>query len=724
MKVLLNLIISFCLLLFLSVEVLAVTPPTKAKSKKPPKERPIQVTADHVDQRGDKNIIRAWGNVVVRYQGRVIKADKVMVNSKSGKGKAEGHVVILSEDGTKLRSKRTYFDMKSKKGKMVQASGKVGKEFLLQAKEIRKIGDKHYQADEGLFTTCRGEVPDWLLQVNSLDIKIGDRALFQGAIFRIKNIPVFYFPLGYLPLDTKRKSGFLMPIIGTSSINGYSIEESYFWAINQWSDATFSAEYMDKRGVQLSAEYRYRPNKNTSGSLNAVYLDDKITNEPFWKINGRHRQKFDNGAHLVGQLDINSDNNFAKTFVDNTETRTRRSTDSYIAADKAWENNSLDIMTRHRVSIEDDRDETFALLPQLTAKTQLFKLANTPVYFTQESSYTGFLTDSDNSLLNDDLRLNQRVDVHPQLAMPFHISNLLTVTPKVGVRGTYYSEKLQGNTILTNDITRELVDFNAVAQGPKIQKIFSYNGEKKSLFKHIIQPRIEYDYIPDMDSKDIAKIRVIDAIDSLGHTNRVKYSLIQRLFMKTDEDGASSTKQKARLEISQFYDFVEADRTPTAGSPSRPLSNLRFDLDSRLTDSLLLNLDTEFNLYDNLFETFNFQVGIKPIDGVSLYVGRRYTTDESSFFLGSLSLQLPKGWNLQFSTRYDDRLDNFQENDVGLQFANKCKCWGFAIDYINRNNINGGIRQTEDKFLFSLELQGIGRLLDGRSGQSFIHKTF
>ncbi|MGV7222495.1 MAG: LPS-assembly protein LptD [Nitrospinales bacterium] len=723
MKVLLNSIMSIFLLLFLSGEVLAVSP-SKSKSSKPKSEPPIKVTADHVDQRGDNNIIRAWGNVVIRHEGKVIKADKVMVNSKSGKGKAEGHVIILSKDGTKLKSKKTTFDLKSKKGKMVQAKGQVGKEFLLQAKEIRKLGNKHYQADEGLFTTCRGEVPDWLLQVNSLDLKIGDRALFQGAIFRIKNIPVFYFPLGYLPLDNTRKSGFLMPIIGNSSINGYSIEESYFWAINQWSDATFSAEYMDKRGVQLSAEYRYTPNKNTSGRINAVYLDDKITNEPFWKINGNHRQKFDNGAHLVGQLDVNSDNNFAKTFVNNTEIRTRRSTDSYVAADKAWENNSLDIMTRHRVSIEDERDETFALLPQLTSKTHLFQLANTPVYFTQESSYTGFLTDSDDSLLNDDLRLNQRVDVHPQLAMPLQVSNWLTVTPKVGVRGTYYSEKLQGNVILNNDITRELVDVNVIAEGPKIQKTYSYNGEKPSLFKHIIEPRVQYDYIPDMDSKDIAKIRVIDNIDSLGHMNQIKYSIIQRLFMKTEKDGISSTKQKVRFEISQSYDIVEADRTPTATTPSRPFSNLRFDLDSRITDNLLLNVDTEFNVYDTLFETFNFQVGIKPFEWVSLFIGRRYTTGESSFFLGSLSLQLPKGWNLQFSTRYDDRLDNFQENDVGLQFANKCKCWGFAVDYINRNNINGGIREEENKLLFSLELQGIGRLLDGRSGQSFIHRTF
>lgn len=723
MKELFNLILSICILLFLAGEVLALPASSKGKTPSKSKDIPIQLTADHVEQRGGKQVIRAWGNVVIRQKDRVIKADRVLVNTKTGKGKAEGHVIIITKDGTRLKSRKTYFDLKSKKGKMIAASGKMGKEFFLKASEIRKLDTDHYQADQALFTTCKGPVPDWLLQVNALDLKIGNRALFQGAIFRIKNIPVFYFPLGYIPLDNTRQSGFLIPGVGSSSISGFTFESSFFWAINRWSDATLSVEFLEKRGVQYDLEYRYTPNQNTSGQISAVFLNDKITKEAFWKINGKHKQKFDNGAHLIGKLDVTSDNNFSKTFDDNTEIRTRRSTDSFLAADKAWTNNSLDIMTRLRASTEDDQDETFALLPQLTAKTQMFQLWDTPVYFTQESSYTGFLTDTDKSIKNDDLRLNQRVDIHPQLALPVNIAPWLTVTPKVGARGTYYSEKLQGNTILLNDITRELVDFSLVAEGPQIQRIFSLNGNEDTLMKHIIEPRVEYDFIPDMDKKDIRKIRVIDHIDQLGHMNQIKYSLIQRLFQKKKRDGKTITQQMARFEISQTYDIVEADRFSTVTDPSRPFSNIRFDIDSLLTDNLLLNIDSEFNVYDSKLERVNFEVGIKPIDRLSLFVSRRYTSGQSTFVLGSLDLVLPKGWRLQFSTRYDERLNNFQENNVSVKYDNKCQCWGFGIDFIQRNNINGGIREQENKFLFSFELRGIGKY-NAREGQKFIHRTF
>ena len=257
----------------------------------------------------------------------------------------------------------------------------------------------------------------------------------------------------------------------------------------------------------------------------------------------------------------------------------------------------------------------------------------------------------------------------------------------------------------------------------RIQKIFSLNRDKKSLFKHIIEPRVQYDFIPDMDEKDINKIRVIDQIDELGHTNQIKYSIIQRLFRKKSKDGNSVTEQTGRFEISQTFDIIEANRSSTISNPSRPFSNIRFDLDSRFRDSFLLNIDSELNVYSGKFETINFEIGIKPIDRLSLYIGRRYTTKQSSFILGSLDLILAKGWRLQYSARYDDRRNNFHEHNVSMQYDNKCKCRGFAFDFIQRNNINGGIRQQENKFLFSLELRGIGKL-SGRQGQKFIHRSF
>lgn len=705
-------------------EVLAVSPSSQKKqTKKSKKEDPITITADHVEQLGEKNLVRARGHVFIRYRNRFIKADKVLLNTRTGIGKAIGHVLVGAEDGTRIRAKRSYFNLKSKKGKMIDARGRIGEQYYVTGKEFRKLGTDHYQVDKASLTTCKGKIPDWVIEVNALDMKVGDRALFQGAVIRVRDIPIFYFPFGYVPLDTSRKSGFLIPSVGSSSINGFSFENSFFWAINQWSDATFDVNYFEKRGVQFGAEYRYAPNKNTRGEIRATYLDDDLTDEAFWEVKGFHKQKLQNNVGINARVDLTSDNNFSRTFSDRTKVRTRRSTDSFIAVDKGWTDSSLDIISRFRKSIEENEDEIFVTLPQLTSKSQLFRLWNTPVYFTQESSYTGFLVDLVEKDFADDLEHIHRIDVHPQLAMPFRLGSLFSVTPKVGVRATLYNKGLRLNQIVEDYFIRELVDFGTVLEGPKFEKVFSFGKDKKSLYKHIIEPRVFYDYIPDMDEADRFKIRVLDHVDEIGHTNKVKFSLIQRLFRKDIADGESKTSQRLRFEISQSYDFVEADRAATPSNPSQPFSNLRFDLDSQPFESFLLNFDAEFNPYRGVFETVNFEVGVKPTDWMSLTVDRRQKLNGSRFLLASLDLNFSKGWRFQVSSRYDERRQKFQENNVSVLYSNKCNCWGFGLDYIRRNNIIDGVNEIENKFMFTIELRGIGSISTG--GQNdFIHKTF
>ena len=82
-----------------------------------------------------------------------------------------------------------------------------------------------------------------------MDIITGDRAVFTGGVLKIRDIPVLYIPAGYLPMDQTRKSGFLFPSFGNSDIDGTTLNNEYYWAIDDHSDATFKLGYRTKRGV-------------------------------------------------------------------------------------------------------------------------------------------------------------------------------------------------------------------------------------------------------------------------------------------------------------------------------------------------------------------------------------------------------------------------------------------------------------------------------------------
>jgi lipopolysaccharide assembly outer membrane protein LptD (OstA) len=151
---------------------------------------------------------------------------------------------------------------------------------------------------------------------------------------------------------------------------------------------------------------------------------------------------------------------------------------------------------------------------------------------------------------------------------------------------------------------------------------------------------------------------------------------------------------------------------------------LRFDLDSRLSDALLFNIAATYDIYDNGLETLNLEVGVKPIPNLSLFVERRFITNQSKFLLGSMYWALNKGWQIRATTRYDELAEKFLENDLSLLYNNPCKCWGFSFDFINRNIISGSVNRPENKFLFTFTLRGIGTQGVGDENLGHIHREF
>lgn len=694
---------------------------TQKQSSNSKKELPIEVSADQVKQDTAKNLVYAKGRVIVRYGQRAVRADKVKINIETGRGEAIGNVLLV-DAGSRLTAERAKFNLKGKTGKIYNASGEIIKDYRVKGKEIIKVSDNRFKLTESSLTTCKGELPAWMFEVDYMDVIPGDRAIFKGATFKIRDVPLLYLPVGYFPLDNSRKSGFLVPDTGSSNLDGFFVNNSYYWAINQQSDATFNLDYLEKRGVRPGFEYRYTPSKTTAGQMSGQFLDDRSTGNTFWKFDMTHQQELPKGFKLDAKLDLIGDDNFNKTFTNDTNRRTRRSTDSFALLTKSWSNSTLDILTRLRKSTQDNVDDTFGLLPKITHKVQRTKLGKSGFYFNQDISYTGILTDLNSSITADQDETIHRGDIHPQLSFPFRPANWLSVTPQVGARFTYYDKGFDANNNEFSGFSRELFDINTVIEGPKINRVFGSGSKNGTKFNHILEPRIVYDYIPDIDKDDRNKIKIFDEIDSVNPVNRLTYSLNQRILKKSrNKDGESKTTQLLRFEVLQSYDL--RDTETASGVNARPFSDLRFDLDSRLSDPIILNIDSTFNVYDEQFKTFNVLAGIKPVDSLTLMAERRYTRGSTTFLLGTVDYAFLDGWRLQYSARYDEKRKEFQENDLSLSYHNDCNCWGIGIDFIQRKNINGGVSQDDTRFMFRFDLKGIGEFGD-KKDDKLLHRNF
>ena len=100
--------------------------------------------------------------------------------------------------------------------------------------------------------------------------------MLRNAVVEVKDVPVFYLPMLYYPIqEDDRATGILMPMYGSSLAAGSSISNAFFWAINRSQDATFFHDWMFSRGNGLGAEYRYLLGPQAQGDFRYYWLDEK-----------------------------------------------------------------------------------------------------------------------------------------------------------------------------------------------------------------------------------------------------------------------------------------------------------------------------------------------------------------------------------------------------------------------------------------------------------------
>jgi len=120
--------------------------------------------------------------------------------------------------------------------------------------------------NKGIFTTCKknDKCPPWSIQADKVIYnKDKKQILYNNALVKVYDIPVFYFPKFFHPGPTvKRQSGFLVPYINNSNILGSSIQIPYFYAPSINKDFTFKPTIFDKGILMFQNEYRQQ-NKNS-----------------------------------------------------------------------------------------------------------------------------------------------------------------------------------------------------------------------------------------------------------------------------------------------------------------------------------------------------------------------------------------------------------------------------------------------------------------------------
>jgi LPS-assembly protein len=125
---------------------------------------------------------------------------------------------------------------------------------------------------------------------------------FENAQLEFFGVPMAYLPYFSMPDPTvKRKTGFLMPYMTSTTTFGIGVEAPFYWAIAPDYDATFSPRITSRQGVLFQGEFRQRL-INGSYQIRAYGIDQLDTSAFTGQPGDR---QFRGGVDTKGQFALN-----------------------------------------------------------------------------------------------------------------------------------------------------------------------------------------------------------------------------------------------------------------------------------------------------------------------------------------------------------------------------------------------------------------------------------
>ncbi len=164
-----------------------------------------------------------------------------------------------------------------------------------------KVSKNLSEINKGIFTTCKknDDCPPWTLQAKKITHdKQKKSIIYDDALLKLYDLPVFYFPKFFHPDPTvKRQSGFLPPKFSDSSFLGSSFEIPYFKALAINKDMTLKPIFTTNKGLILNTEYR-EVNKNSNHVIDLSFTDEKFLNK------GGNKKRFKNHFFSNSEFDL------------------------------------------------------------------------------------------------------------------------------------------------------------------------------------------------------------------------------------------------------------------------------------------------------------------------------------------------------------------------------------------------------------------------------------
>lgn len=694
----------------------------------------IDIQADDLSYDAVRRLVIAKGNVKVSRGTDSVSADYAEVDTAAEQVHARGHILIQYLGNTWKGDEATY-NFKTGEGDF-GAFEAYAPPYHLTASDSRRLSPRMMELKGLMLTTCEPDDPEYSVRASSASLEDNKILRAKNVRFQLGPVPFFWFPYMRANVEELAKFEFTP---GASSSMGVFLLTAYNQPINDVFATHTHVDVREKRGVGVGEDLLWKDpdGRDYAGMLRLYYANDQAP----WRNDEQRAEREDLIDADRYWLHLNDRHNV--TDRDYLITEVNYVSDPWILPDFFDDEYQKNVQPENRVTLSHRGDRYTAgvglntrlndfygnvnRLPEVFLDFNRQRILDTPFYYEGENtlSYLDRVTPEG---AEEDGYNAFRFDSHHMVYWPTRHFGFLSLIPRAGYRGTFYSESIVrsvvtnvvlvtnelGETVGTTNEIEELVrDGGGLWRNlPEIGAESSfrafgalYDGptgiEEDEDLRHIAEPyanytmRFEPNALPD-------ELWQFDDVDELDERNDLRLGL--RNYLQTKRGGAAH---------SLVYADVFSTLLLAPEDDEETLGDIGFKTELRPWSWFSWDADGAYDTQDSSIRTFSTQAEVKGSDLFTFGVDYRYKRDTRQAVAGDLALFPEQRWSGRVYARMDLEESSVEEHSYYIVHKTRCLGIGLGVRIRPEQGENGDDDYTVWFRIWPLAFPGFSSSLGG-----------
>jgi LPS-assembly protein len=315
--------------------------------------RAIDFEATQLSYDNETDTVTASGHVILRSEDRSVRADAVSWDRTTGRIIATGNIRMVDEAGNQLFTDQVELTEEFDTGAMSDLLIALRAGGRLAARSAERSADGNAVLFDAAYTACPvtdsegcPKGPSWRVTARRV---IYDRATskisFSDAMLELFGARILPLPGLGLRADGRGASGFLVPDLRVTQVNGFELNGEYYWRVADNADLTLGAYVFSNVAPMISARWQHLTGKGAYQVSGFATASDRTTDltgaasfqrDPRGYIDANGRFQVSSDWSFSGSVRLASDRTFLRRYDISRDDRLRSTVNLERITDRSY----------------------------------------------------------------------------------------------------------------------------------------------------------------------------------------------------------------------------------------------------------------------------------------------------------------------------------------------------------------------------------------------------